>query len=186
MNIFNYNPTNRDYDVKTVNVLSAWGDIPSIISDIIQTFEVNTNKAIEFGVEFGYSTTALANYFDEVVGVDTFIGDIHSGHKEDNYLSIKENLKEFTNIELIQASYQEYTKNNNGKYGLAHVDIVHTYEDTYACGEWCMNNADVVIFHDTVSFPNVLKACYDLAVKYNAEFYNYPNSNGLGILVNKK
>jgi hypothetical protein len=41
----------------------------------------------------------------------------------------------------------------------------------------------VVIFHDTISFPAVKKACEDLAEKHNMEFYNYPLYNGLGILI---
>ena len=62
---------------------------------------------------------------------------------------------------------------------------MHTYEDTYKCGEWCVNNCKVTIFHDTLSFPDVYKACQDLSIKYNLDFYNYEDSHGLGILVKK-
>ena len=69
------------------------------------------------------------------------------------------------------------------RYNLAHVDIVHTYEDTFNCGDWCLEHSDVVIFHDTLSFPEVFRACQDLSIKHNLTFYNYEASHGLGILV---
>ena len=184
--VIKYNPEYRELPVLAQQQPSAWGNIPTILKDIINRFNLKTNKAIEFGVEFGYSTSALANYFDEVVGVDIFTGDEHAGFKGDIYEITKSNLKFFNGVKLVKQSYQDYIKNNDETYDFAHVDIVHTYEDTYACGEWCINHADVVIFHDTLSFPDVYKACLDLATNYNLEFYNYEESYGLGILVNKK
>lgn len=184
--VLKYIPENREWPVLAAQQPSAWGNIPTILKDIINRFAVKTNKAIEFGVEFGYSTSALANYFDEVVGVDIFTGDEHAGFKGDIYEITKSNLKMFNGVSLVKQSYQDYIKDHNEKYDFAHVDIVHTYEDTYACGEWCVKHADVVIFHDTLSFPDVYKACLDLSNNYNLEFYNYEESYGLGILVNRK
>ena len=176
--------TRRELDIK-INQDSAWGNIPTILHDIISRFNIKTNKAIEFGVEYGYSTAALANYFDKVTGVDIFTGDEHAGYKGDIYEETKNNLIGYQGIELIKKSYQEYIINNNERYDFAHVDIIHTYEDTFKCGEWCVLHADVVIFHDTLSFPEVFKACLDLSRKYNLDFYNYEESYGLGILVKK-
>ncbi len=176
--------TRRELEIK-INQDSAWGNIPSILHDIISRFNINTNKAIEFGVEYGYSTAALANYFDKVIGVDIFTGDEHAGFKGDIYEDTKNNLIEYKGIELVKKSYQEFITNNNEQFDFAHVDIIHTYEDTFACGEWCVLHSKVVVFHDTLSFPEVYKACYDLAVKYDLDFYNYEESYGLGILVKK-
>jgi predicted O-methyltransferase YrrM len=176
--------TRRELEIK-INQDSAWGNIPTILHDIISRFNINTNKAIEFGVEYGYSTAALANYFDKVIGVDIFTGDEHAGFKGDIYEDTKNNLIEYKGIELIKKSYQEFITNNNEQFDFAHVDIIHTYEDTFACGEWCVLHADVVIFHDTISFPEVFNACLDLSTKYNLDFYNYEESFGLGILVKK-
>jgi hypothetical protein len=164
---------------------SAWGDIPSILEDIIKRFNIKCDKAIEFGVEWGYSTSALSNYFSDVIGVDTFEGDEHAGFKGDIFEKTKGYLSEFTNIKLVKSSYQDYVVDNNDSFNLAHVDIIHTYEETFKCGEWCVNHSDVVIFHDTESFPEVKRACGDLAIKYNLDFHNYMGSNGLGILVKK-
>jgi predicted O-methyltransferase YrrM len=179
--ILNYTPIERD-NPKVLNVITAWGDIPTILKDLIKKFNINTEKALEFGVHHGYSTSALANYFKEVVGVDTFVGDIHAGIEDNFFERTKNNLKDYTNVKLIESSYQDYILNKTEKYNLIHIDIVHTYEDTYACGEWAVNNADVVIFHDTESFPEVKQVCIDLATKYNLSFYNYYPSHGLGIL----
>ena len=182
-----YTPIERNNSLRLATQMpSAWGDIPTILGDIIKRFDISTESAIEFGVEWGYSTSAISNYFERVVGIDTFEGDVHSGLKVDNLEKTSEFLSEFKNIELRQASYQEYIKYRSEKYNFAHVDIVHTYEDTYACGEWCVKNCDVVVFHDTVSFPDVYRACSDLAKNYDMEFHNYRLSNGLGILVKRK
>ena len=179
-----YVPKIRDTP-KIVNVVSAWGDIPTIIKDIIVTFNINPQTALEFGVEYGYSTSALANYFSKLIGVDTFMGDIHSDTKTNHYKVTKRTLKNrYKNIQLIQSSYQDYIKTNNSIYDLIHIDIVHTYNETYECGEWAVNHSKVVIFHDTISFYEVKKVCYDLSTKYVLEFYNYPDSHGLGILIN--
>ena len=178
-----YVPKIRDTP-KILNVVSAWGDIPTIIKDIIVTFNINPQTALEFGVEYGYSTSALANYFTKVIGVDTFKGDIHSYVKQNHHKMTENKLENYKNIQLIQLSYQDYIKTNNSIYDLIHIDIVHTYNETYECGEWAVNHSKVVIFHDTISFDEVKKVCYDLSTKYGLEFYNYPDSHGLGILIN--
>ena len=182
-----YTPIERNHSLRLATQMpTAWGDIPTILGDIIKRFDISTESAIEFGVEWGYSTSAISNHFEKVVGVDTFKGDIHSGLKDDTLEKTSEFLSEFKNIELRQASYQEYIQDRSERYNFAHVDIVHTYEDTYACGEWCVKNCDIVVFHDTISFPDVYRACSDLAKNYDLEFHNYRLSNGLGILVKRK
>lgn len=180
-----YIPENRYNPKLATQKPSAWGDIPSILEDIIKRFNINCDKAIEFGVEWGYSTSALSNYFTNVIGVDTFEGDQHAGFKGDIFEETKQYLSEFDNIKLVKSSYQNYIIDNNDTFNLAHVDIVHTYEETFKCGEWCVNHSDIVIFHDTESFDDVKRACQDLSIKYNLDFYNYKGSYGLGILVRK-
>jgi len=181
-----FTPQTREWPKLATQQISAWGNIPTILHDLIKRFGIKTEKAIEFGVEFGYSTSALANYFNTVDGVDTFVGDPHAGFNSDMLEATKQNLAEFTNVNLIKSSYEDYIKNNPEMYDLAHVDIIHTYEDTYACGEWCVKHADITIFHDTLSFPDVYRACKDLSIKYNLNFYNYEESHGLGILTKLK
>jgi len=180
-----YIPIKRE-EVKTVNVESGWGDIHTILLDIIERFGIKRGKALEFGVEWGYSTSAISNYFDQVIGVDTFLGDRHSGYKEDHYQKSKELLKDYSNIELIQSSYEDFIANDNDKYDLIHIDIIHDYKPILECSEWAVQRAPIVLIHDTGIFPEEIKVCYELRNKYDLEFWNYPHSNGLGILFNPK
>ena len=81
--------------------------------------------------------------------------------------------------------YTPHTSDSNGIFYNNSIDIVHTYNETFECGEWSINHSDIVVFHDTISFPDIKRVCEDLARLYNLEFYNYPHSHGLGILVRK-
>ena len=182
-----YEPKKRDKPNCFTEKPSAWGDIPTIIKDIIERFNLKTEKALEFGVEFGYSTTCLANYFDSVVGVDTFVGDIHTGTYEDHFEMTSKNMKPWPNIKLIKSRFEDYIVNNEEMFDFCHIDIVHTYQPTFDAGEWAIQHCPVTIFHDTHSFAkSVGFAVKDLAEKYDLEHYDYPHSHGLGILVNKK
>lgn len=180
-----YIPMERDTPRLFTGKNSAWGDIPTIIKDIINRFNIKTDKALEFGTEFGYSTSAFANYFDKVVGVDIFTGDMHAGFVQNHYEETKSNLSSWSNIELVKSDYRDYIRENNDRYDMIHIDIVHTYNETFECGEWAINHSDVVVFHDTLSFPEIMRVCEDLSTKYNLEFHNYRYSHGLGILVRK-
>ena len=179
-----YVPTIREQP-NTANITSAWGDIPTIIKDIIIRFDITPKCALEFGVEYGFSSSALACYFEKVIGVDTFLGDVHSGQKTNHIEETKNNLKNYPNIELIESDYEYFIKNDKNKYDLIHIDIVHTYPETFECGDWAVRHSDVVIFHDTIVFPEVNRACHDLVKKHDLAWFNYFESCGLGILVNK-
>lgn len=161
----------------------AWVGLEKIILDIIEFSKIKRGAALEFGVEFGYSTAVLANYFKKVTGVDIFTGDEHAGHYGDIYDQTKNNLRDFSNIELIKSDYRDYIKSTDEIFDMIHVDIIHTYEDTYACGLWSAEHSSCTIFHDTQSYPDVKRAVADIAKKTNKKFYNYRKCNGLGILI---
>jgi hypothetical protein len=180
-----YIPNIETKPEKCINVDSAWKGIESILYDLISRFNIHHNSCLEFGVEFGYSTVALSNYFYKVIGIDLFTGDANTIHQGDHFESTKKSLENFTNIELIKYDYKNWIEKNNNIYDLIHVDIVHTYEDTYACGLWSANHSKCTIFHDTESFPEVRRAVEDIAQATNKRFFNYPKCNGLGILVDK-
>lgn len=179
-----YIPNNFKRPKKILGVPSAWVGLEAILEDIIIRFGAERKIAIEFGVEYGYSITALSNYFEKVVGIDTFEGDKHTNEK--NIAGLYETVKEMVpeNVQLIQSKYQDYGDLN--RYDLVHVDIVHTYKDTFDCGDWACRHSNLVLFHDTESFPEVKRAVEDLAEKHAFNFYNYPYCNGLGILCNRR
>ena len=181
--MINYLPTNR-HTPRLADVGSAWGNIPTILKDIIKRFNLKQDLALEFGVEYGYSTSAMSNYFTNVIGVDTFEGDPHSGFKDNHLETTTNNLVDFNNIQLIKSDYKDYIKDNNDMYDMIHIDIVHNYNETFECGEWAIKHSKCVIFHDTLSFREIMRVCKDLSIRYNLDFYNYEESHGLGILIN--
>ena len=178
-----YVPEHRQLPPRVLDVFSAWKGIESILGDLITRFSIGTSRCLEFGVERGYSTSALACFFDSVTGVDTFLGDKHTGERSDLYESTKDRLSGFDNVHLVRSNYQDWTAKNNGFYDLTHVDIIHTYIDTYKCGLWSAKHSQCVVFHDTESFPAVKQAVTDIARETQKVFYNFKECYGLGILV---
>jgi hypothetical protein len=178
-----YIPQHRQTPPRMLTTVTAWKGIESILEDLIEKFHVRTGNCLEFGVEFGYSTVALSSFFDSVIGVDTFLGDKHTRIDEDLYEATVNRLSHFENIRLIRSNYQNWIKDDNDFYDLIHVDIVHTYKDTFACGMWSALHSKCTIFHDTESFSAVKAAVMDISRDTGKSFYNFEESNGLGILV---
>jgi hypothetical protein len=176
-------PNHLQLPSRTLQVDSAWKGIESILSDLIKRFHIRTNCCLEFGVEYGYSTVALSSFFDSVTGVDTFAGDKHTVNKKDVYDETVSRLSAFENVRLIRSDYRDWIKQDNNLYDLIHVDIVHTYADTFACGLWSAVHSQCVIFHDTESFPAVKRAVSEISRLTGKHFHNFKQSNGLGILV---
>jgi hypothetical protein len=178
-----YVPQIRQLPPRVLEPATAWKGIESILGDLIRRFRIGTNRCLEFGVEYGYSTVALSCFFDSVTGVDTFCGDKHTANKNDIFELTKNRLALFNNIKLVRNNYRDWIKADNSAYDLIHIDIVHTYIDTYTCGLWSANHASCVIFHDTLSFPAVKQAVTDISRETGKSFYNFEESYGLGILV---
>lgn len=179
-----YVPKHRQLPPRVLPVESAWKGLESVLSDLIKQFDIGTRRCLEFGVERGYSTAAFSCFFDSVTGVDTFLGDKHTRLKgQDIYLETSTSLSGFHNIKLIQSDYRDWIAKDDSFYNLIHVDIVHTYVDTFACGLWSAAHAQCVLFHDTESFPAVKRAVIDISRESRKTFYNFTESFGLGILI---
>lgn len=178
-----FKPNNRVKPKNTLSYKSGWSGLEFIVEDILNQFEINRKTCIEFGVEFGFSSVVFSNFFDNVKGVDTFLGDTHTVHKGDHYERTKEALIGYPNIELIKSNYQDWILYDTNNYDFAHVDIVHNYKETFECGLWAVQHSKCCIFHDTESFPEVRKAVYDIAKLTGKKAYNYPKNFGLGIII---
>jgi hypothetical protein len=178
-----YIPAHRVPPARRLEVISAWEGIQNILADLIDRFHIKTDRCLEFGVEFGFSTVALSSYFESVVGVDIFHGDKHTTNKQDIYKETLDRMSPYPNIGLIRSDYRDFIQGDHGSFGLIHVDIVHTFADTYACGLWSANHSQCAIFHDTESFPQVKRAVAEIARATGKKFYNFQESYGLGILV---
>jgi hypothetical protein len=176
-------PQRRVLPERVLPVYSAWAGIESILGDIVDRFEIGRESCLEFGVERGYSTAALSCFFRSVTGVDTFEGDEHTRFQTDFYAETAARLADFSNIRLVKSRYQEWIAADETQYDLIHVDIIHTYADTFACGLWSARHSKCTLFHDTVSYPTVKRAVMDIARITGKRLYNFRESNGLGILV---
>jgi hypothetical protein len=177
-----YVPKHRQLPPRVLPVESAWKGIESVLSDLIARFDIGTSRSLEFGVEHGYSTAALSCFFDSVTGVDAFLGDKHT-FMRDLYAETSSRLSSFDNIQVFRSDYRDWMRKDNGFYDLIHVDIVHTYIDTFTCGLWSAQHSKCVLFHDTESFPAVKRAVIDIARESGKSFYNFKESSGLGILI---
>jgi hypothetical protein len=181
--ILPYLPQSRKLPPRVLRVQTAWKGIESVLGDLINTFNVGRSRCLEFGVEFGYSTAALSCFFDDVIGVDRFTGDKHTVNQRDIFSETSRRLSKSRNIQLVRSDYRNWIAQDEGFYDLIHVDIVHTYVDTFTCGLWSARHAPCVLFHDTVSFPAVRMAVSAIARTTGKRFYNFEESHGLGILV---
>lgn len=178
-----YVPRRRQLPPRVLPVATAWKGIESVLGDLIQTFSIGTRTCLEFGVEHGYSTAALSCFFDFVIGVDTFLGDQHTRDTRDTFAATSERLSCFDNIRLVRSDYRDWIANDDSSYDLIHVDIVHTYIDTFTCGLWSARHAQCVLFHDTESFSAVKRAVIDISRQTGRRFFNFRESNGLGIVI---
>ena len=178
-----YVPEERQLPSRVLALPTAWKGIESILGDLIRHFGIGSHACLEFGVEYGYSTAALSCFFDTVTGVDTFCGDKNTDNKQDIFTDTLARLARFENIHLVRSDYHDWIAQDHRFYDLIHVDIVHTYMDTFTCGLWSANHAQCVLFHDTQSFHAVKQAVTDIARQTGRRFYNFNESFGLGILV---
>lgn len=178
-----YVPEKRQLPSRILSPPTAWEGIESILGDLIRRFNLGTDNCLEFGVEYGYSTVALSSFFETVVGVDTFHGDKHTANKNDIFAQTSARLSPFNNIRLVRSDYRDWIAKDDHSYDLIHIDIVHTYIDTFTSGLWSVHHSRCVIFHDTLSFPAVNRAVLDIARQTGKRFYNFEESYGLGIVV---
>ena len=181
--IIPYIPRYYKVPKRLADVPTGWGPNESILMDMIDWFHIKTDDALEFGVDYGFSCSALANFFASVTGVDHFLSDPQTGYRERLYEQAANALKEFQNIKLVKSSFQEWIKIDQTSHDLIHIDIFHDYANTYEAGRWAVEHSNVVLFHDTESFPAVKAAVFSLADQTGMKFYNYGVAHGLGILV---
>ena len=187
VNVIPYLPRRFYCPVRLIDVPSAWQGIAIILADILERFDVRRESCLEFGTQHGYSAAALSNFFQRVVAVDHFAGDVYMGtcDPQQQEAMTRSNLAKFPNVEIVAQDYRKYISDNNEQHDLIHVDHAHTYQDTLTCGLWAIQHAPVVIFHDTRSYPDVLRAMVYIADQFGCYCYDWPEPegcNGLGIL----
>jgi hypothetical protein len=167
-------------------VPSGWTGLERVMPALVAQFCPWRGSALEFGCEYGYSTSVLAQLFSHVTAVDWFVGDEHSGVREDYYAIARSNLAHRANVTLVQEDYRRWIAHDDRQtYDLIHVDMLHDDETTYRAGLWAASHAPVILFHDTLAWPEVAPAVLRIAEKTGREFWNYPHCHGLGVLPEK-
>lgn len=184
--IFQYTPKRYVEFPHLPKVPTSWNGLERILPDLIERSGIKNDLAIEFGVWHGYSTAALAENFKVVIGVDIFEGDLLPGTSAPMIETSRQTLALWPNITLVKSRFQDYLRRCPVVPDFIHIDILHTYEDTFACGCLSLAICDLVIFHDTESFPEVKRACSDLAQVFGLKFRNYYECFGLGILTTRE
>jgi hypothetical protein len=162
---------------------SGWEGLECYMKSIISSLNIKTDVALEFGIDHGYSLTVLSQLFTKTIGVDSFSGDPHIGHIQDPafFQGILNRFKD-RNVDIFKLDYRDFIKNNNNQYDLIHVDIIHHYAETFECGDWSIQHSNVVLVHDTITFPEMHKVCVDIAKKHGVGYSNILPHNGLGVL----
>ena len=120
---------------------SGWRGLECVLADLLDRWCPRRNLALEFGVEHGFSTVALSNYFTRVIGVDHFLGDEHAGLTPpdvDRYRDTRLRLAPFPNIELFRMSAQDFMArcDSGTRFDLVHVDAKHDGQTTYDLTTW--------------------------------------------------
>jgi len=162
---------------------SGWEGLECYMDSIIKELNIKTDLALEFGIDQGYSLKILTQLFKKTVGVDSFSSDPHIGHPQGSefFQSILNKFKDH-NVDIFKVDYRDYIKNDNKQYDLIHVDIVHFYAETFECVDWSIQHSNVVLVHDTITFPDMHRVCVDIAKKHNVGYSNIIPHNGLGVL----
>ena len=176
---------------RLLDVNTGWRPFETIIGDLADRFCRKNSLALEFGVEYGFSISAISNYFSRVIGVDHFKGDEHAGFTQEGvnrYEETRKALEPFENVRLIPLDWETFSQIilPEFRFDLIHVDIFHDYDTTFGCGSWAVEHSDCVLFHDThhPAFDGVVPAIRDIAAKYKElSWYDSQEGSGLSILV---
>jgi FkbM family methyltransferase len=142
----------------------------------------------------GYSTAALANHFERVIGADVFYGDVIPGTEGTPMIettrkswrrgrtSNSMNARWKTSITIIAGILPS-------KYeplpiaDLIHIDASHNYKDWFGVMK-AIAHCRVAIFHDTGNwFVDVPRLIYEIADRFNLPHFHFPHHEGMDILV---
>ena len=166
--------------------VSAWKGHGLFAMKLVE--QINPKVVVDLGVDFGFSTFCFGYpKIGDVYGIDWFQGDEHTGYR-DNLPYVKKLQQELvishgiTNIEFIKSDFTLASKRFEKKIDILHIDGFHSYEAVKADYEnwigFCEDDS-VILFHDTVSFPETVGKFFNEVEGYKL---HRTNSAGLGIL----
>ena len=147
--------------------------------------KVNPKVTVELGVDYGYSLFVWSIYGSgKVYGVDSFSTEHHQSRVDDDYqfvLDIKEKIK-LENLEVIKGLFDDVAVTWEKKIDILHIDGLHHYDNCkndYETWKKFVKKTGVIVFHDTMSYPNDVGRLFD---EINLPKFNFTNSHGLGVV----
>jgi len=156
------------------------------------TRNTKSDVIVELGVDYGYSTFTFADSLKGttgmIYGVDLFMGDIHTGHR--NTLDfVKKAIADHsvTNLELVIGEFDTISKLWNKPIDILHIDGLHTYDavkNDFTRWSPHVTENGIVLFHDiAVHHFGVKEFFRELSGGYKLFFLH---SAGLGIFTKNK
>ncbi len=167
------------YDIETL--ASAWKGHRKFANRLVEILQPSI--IVDLGVDYGYSLFSLAEpNIGHVYGIDTFEGDIHSGHHADAYDVVCRVLEQnkYNNITLIKGFFDEVASTWDKKIDILHIDGLHTYEAVKNdINKWTpfLSEKGVLLMHDTTTFEGVSQAFNEIEWPK----FNFNHSAGLGV-----
>lgn len=174
------------------SIPSAWNVPPKGHHEFAKWLveRVNPKVTVELGVDYGYSLFIWSLYNNgKVYGIDSFSTEHHNSRIDDDYqfvLDIKEKLN-LENLEVIKGLFDDVASTWKKKIDILHIDGLHDYQNCkndYDTWKKFVKKTGVVVFHDTISYPNDVGKLFS---EIELPKFNFTNSHGLGVVsTNKK
>jgi hypothetical protein len=171
------------------SIPSAWNGAPKGHSEAAQVIIhlCRPKTIVELGVDFGYSSFLMAlcarSYGGRVFGIDCFGTEKHGSRLSEDYdfvKSAKQKLR-LDNLEIIKDYFDNVAQVWHASIDLLHIDGLHDYnscKNDYDRWSPFLSNKGIILFHDTVSYPNDVGRFF---AELHAHKLNMTNSNGLGL-----
>lgn len=175
----------QPWTLDVLDVPTEWKGLEEWIVTILDHFKINCNTALEFGVDYGYSTKVFSHLFKKVIGVDSFERNTCDG-KEHDEAFYNQVLNSFanTNVEIVKTRFEDYiNQNNENFYNMIHIDAIHDYGILEPTIRWAVEHSDITLVHDTMEYREVKRACMEIRAEKNLRFLSIPFHCGLGILL---
>jgi beta-1,4-mannosyl-glycoprotein beta-1,4-N-acetylglucosaminyltransferase len=149
---------------------------------------INPECVVDLGVDYALSTFAFGfNKANKIFGIDSFEGDIHAGHRNTyGFVSAFKDKHKFDNITFIKGYFDDVALTWKDSIDILHIDGLHTYDavkNDYDTWKKFLKNDSVILFHDTVSFPDSVGKFFNELPLYKV---NFEHSAGLGVASRNK
>lgn len=170
---------------------TAWADNYTFAINLVELLKPDT--IVDLGVDYGFSSFSFAySKIGHVYGIDWFKGDgvdwaVEIDDSKDTYQIVMGKYNELqnefgiNNITFIKSDFNNACNTWDKKIDILHIDGLHDYanvkNDFDKWSGFCKDDS-VILFHDTVSFPNDVGRFFNELGEYK---FNISLGSGLGV-----